>query len=428
MKICVMTLGCKVNKYESDALIYNLKLKGYQATDKFEPADVYVINTCAVTAEAERKSRQMIARCKKYNENAKFFICGCASQKNSGQFLEKDATFVSGVAGKIKISEYIDKLAKHDRRLLKKRDRTEKLPKDYEDDLFAEQSRTRAYIKIQDGCDNFCSYCIIPYLRGRSRSRAIFSIINEVSNLSKDIKEVVLTGINVTDYKIDGKPSLLSLLTELDTFGLRLRLSSMEDSLISEEFVEGLSRLDNFCPHFHLSLQSGSDSVLKRMNRHYTTKMFKQSVDLIRKYFPLAGITTDIIVGFPNESDEEFRQTYEFTKEVGFSQLHIFPYSNREGTVASKLYRDLPKSIKQKRFEELDKLNTQLKLDFIKKNKTGSVLIEEQIDGYYVGYTKNYIRCYIPANDKKASDGIIDGIVEVKIKEPFRDGALAKIK
>lgn len=428
MKICVMTLGCKVNKYESDALIYNLKIKGYQATDKFEPADVYVINTCAVTAEAERKSRQMIARCKKYNENAKFFICGCASQKNSGQFLEKDATFVSGVAGKIKISEYIDKLAKHDRRLLKKRDRTEKLPKDYEDDLFAEQSRTRAYIKIQDGCDNFCSYCIIPYLRGRSRSRAIFSIINEVSKLSKDIKEVVLTGINVTDYKIDGKPSLLSLLTELDTFGLRLRLSSMEDSLISEEFVEGLSRLDKFCPHFHLSLQSGSDSVLKRMNRHYTTKMFKQSVDLIRKYFPLAGITTDIIVGFPNESDEEFRQTYEFAKEVGFSQLHIFPYSNREGTVASKLYRDLPKSIKQKRFEELDKLNTQLKLDFIKKNKTGSVLIEEQIDGYYVGYTKNYIRCYIPANDKKASDGIIDGIVEVKIKEPFRDGALAKIK
>ena len=428
MKICVMTLGCKVNKYESDALIYNLKLKGYQATDKFEPADVYVINTCAVTAEAERKSRQMIARCKKYNENAKFFICGCASQKNSGQFLEKDATFVSGVSGKIKICEYIDKLAKHDRRLLKKRDRTEKLPKDYEDDLFAEQSRTRAYIKIQDGCDNFCSYCIIPYLRGRSRSRAIFSIINEVSKLSKDIKEVVLTGINVTDYKIDGKPSLLSLLTELDTFGLRLRLSSMEDSLISEEFVEGLSRLDNFCPHFHLSLQSGSDSVLKRMNRHYTTKMFKQSVDLIRKYFPLAGITTDIIVAFPNESDEEFRQTYEFAKEVGFSQLHIFPYSNREGTVASKLYRDLPKSIKQKRFEELDKLNTQLKLDFIKKNKTDSVLIEEQIDGYYVGYTKNYIRCYIPANDKKASDGIIDGIVEVKIKEPFRDGALAKIK
>lgn len=428
MKICVMTLGCKVNKYESDALIYNLKIKGYQATDKFEPADVYVINTCAVTAEAERKSRQMIARCKKYNENAKFFICGCASQKNSGQFLEKDATFVSGVAGKKKISEYIDKLAKHDRRLLKKRDRTEKLPKDYEDDLFAEQSRTRAYIKIQDGCDNFCSYCIIPYLRGRSRSRAIFSIINEVSKLSKDIKEVVLTGINVTDYKIDGKPSLLSLLTELDTFGLRLRLSSMEDSLISEEFVEGLSRLDNFCPHFHLSLQSGSDSVLKRMNRHYTTKMFKQSVDLIRKYFPLAGITTDIIVGFPNESDEEFRQTYEFAQEVGFSQLHIFPYSNREGTVASKLYKDLPKCIKQKRFEELDKLNTQLKLDFIKKNKTGSVLIEEQIDGYYVGYTKNYIRCYIPANDKKASDGIIDGIVEVKIKEPFRDGALAKIK
>ena len=418
-----MTLGCKVNKYESDALIYNLSLKGYETTDKLEPADVYVINTCAVTQEAEKKSRQMIARCKKYNRDAKFFVCGCASQKNSNQFFEKGVDYVSGVAGKIKISEYIDKLAKKDKRYLRKHNRILKLPKAYEDDLFAKQSRIRAYIKVQDGCDNFCSYCIIPYLRGRSRSRGIFSIINEVSKLDSNIKEIVLTGINVTDYKIDGKPSLLTLLEELDTFGKRLRLSSMEETLISEQFAKGLSKLNNFCPHFHLSLQSGSNSVLKRMNRHYSAEDFKNSVMLIRKYFPLAGITTDVIVGFPGESEEEFTETYNFIKEVGFSQLHIFQYSNREGTVASKLYKDLPQIIKQQRFEKLNSLNLQLKQTFIKKNKRGKVLIEEKVDNYFVGYSENYIRCYILAGE----EDLIDQIVEVRIKEPFKDGAIAKI-
>lgn len=428
MKICVMTLGCKVNKYESDALIYNLGLKGYETTEKLEPADVYVINTCAVTGEAEKKSRQMIARCKKFNPQAKFFVCGCASQKNSQQFIEKGVDYVCGAAGKIKISEYIDKLASGDKRRLKNHVRLAKLPKDYEDDLFAKQSRTRAYIKVQDGCNNFCSYCIIPYLRGRSRSRGIFSIINEAASLSDDIKEIVLTGINVTDYKIDGKPSLLTLLEELDTFGKRLRLSSMEESLVTEDFVQGLSKLNNFCPHFHLSLQSGSNSVLKRMNRHYTAEQFKASVELIRKYFPLAGITTDIIVGFPNESEEEFEETYNFAKEVAFSQLHIFQYSKREGTVAAKLYKDLPPQIKQSRFERLNELNEKLKLDFIKKNKQGEVLIEEKVDGFYTGYTKNYIRCYIEDNSALQKYGnLIDKIVSVKIKEPFKDGAKAKI-
>lgn len=427
MKICVMTLGCKVNKYESDALVYNLKLKGYQTTESLEPADIYVINTCAVTQEAEKKSRQMIARCRKFNPNAKFFICGCASQKNSEQFFEKNVDYVCGVAGKIKISTYIDKLAKNDKRLLRKRERILKLPKAYEDDLFAQQSRTRAYIKIQDGCNNFCSYCIIPYLRGRSRSRAIFSIIDEVSKLDEGIKEIVLTGINVTDYKIDGKPALLTLLQELDTFGKRLRLSSMEESLVSEEFVKGLSKLNNFCPHFHLSLQSGSDSVLKRMNRHYTAKEFKESVSLIRKYFPLAGITTDVIVGFPGESEEEFEETFNFIKDVNFSQLHIFQYSNRDGTVASKLYKDLAPQIKQKRFEKLNALNEELKINFVSKNKNEVVLIEEKIDDYYIGYSKNYIRCYIQAQSLKNKDEIIDSIVDVKILSPFKDGALVKI-
>ena len=429
MKVCVMTLGCKVNKYESDALIYNLNLKGYETTDKLEPADVYVINTCAVTGEAEKKSRQMIARCKKFNKNAKFFVCGCASQHNSQQFLAKGVDYVSGVAGKIKISEDIDKLAKNEKFYLRKHNRVLKLPKDYEDDLFAKQSRTRAYIKIQDGCNNFCTYCIIPYLRGRSRSRGIFSIINEVSNLKDDIKEVVLTGIDVTDYKIDGKPSLLTLLEELDGFNKRLRLSSMEESLVSEDFVKGLKQLNNFCPHFHLSLQSGSTSVLKRMNRHYTASQFKESVELIRKYFPLAGITTDVIVGFPGETEDEFKETYDFIKDVGFSQLHIFQYSNRQGTVASKLYKDMSPQIKQHRFELLEQLNKQLKEEFINKNKTEQVLIEEEIEGYFVGYTKNYIRCYIEEEKakKKMGNELIDKVVEVRILEKYKDGAKAKI-
>lgn len=423
MKVCVMTLGCKVNKYESDALIESLNLRGYETTDKLESADVYVINTCAVTGEAEKKSRQMIARCRKFNKNAKFFICGCASQKNPEQFLDRDVDVVSGASGKMKICEFIENLQKKQKNTQKNIRKLEILPEDYEDDMFAKQSRTRAYIKIQDGCNNFCTYCIIPYLRGRSRSRGIISIINEVGKLSEDIKEIVLTGIDVADYKIDGEKGLLTLLEELDKFGKRIRLSSFEETIIDEDFVSGLSELDYFMPHFHLSLQSGSDSVLKRMNRHYKAEDFEKSVQLIRKYFPLAGITTDVIVGFPGESEEEFMQTYEFIKKVKFSQLHIFQYSKREGTVAAKLFKDLPPQIKQERFEKLEKLDENLRKNFIKKNRFGNVLVEEKVDDYYVGYTENYIRCYV-----KSKEDLVNKIVFVKIGKPFKDGAIAKLK
>ena len=417
-----MTLVCKVNKYESDALMYNLKLKGYEVTDALERADVYVINTCAVTGEAEKKSRQMIARCKKFNKNAKIFICGCASEHNKEQFTEKNVDLVLGTAGKIKISEYIDKLASGDKKITRTRKKLASLPKEYEDDLTAMQSRTRAYIKIQDGCDNFCSYCIIPYLRGRSRSRGIFSILTEASALNDSIKEIVLTGINVTDYKIDGEKGLLTLLRELDKLGKRIRLSSMEDTLVDEKFLKGLAELENFCPHFHLSLQSGSNTVLKRMNRHYTAEEFASSVELIRKYFPLAGITTDVIVGFAGESEKEFDETYEFCKKVGFSQLHIFPYSVREGTIASKLYKDLNGKIKDERCDKLNSLNKSLKERFIKKNKFEEVLFEEIDDGFYTGYTRNYIRCYV-----QSKEDLTDKIAYVKIKRPFKDGAKAKL-
>ena len=417
MKICILTLGCKVNKYESDALMNNLLEKGYDVSEELERADVYVINTCAVTAEAEKKSRQMIAKCRKLNNFSKIFICGCASEHNPKQFIEKDVTYVSGVAGKLKITEFIDNLSTETKNL----ENILPLPKQYEDNLFAKQSRTRAYIKIQDGCDNFCSYCIIPYLRGRSRSRELSSILEEAQKLDDNIKEIVLTGINVTDYKINGEKGLLKLLQELDKLGKRLRLSSMEESLMTEEFVQGISKLKNFCPHFHLSLQSGCDETLKRMNRHYTTKQFKESVDLIRKFFSLPGITTDVIVGFPNETEEEFNKTYEFIKAVNFSQLHIFPYSQRQGTAASKLYKDLPHYIKQERFNRLNELNNLLKKQFIEENKNVEVLVEEKIGDYYVGYSKNYIRCYISSNQD-----IVNQVVKAVIEKTYQDGVICQ--
>lgn len=404
MKVCVLTLGCKVNKYESDSLLNIFKKQGCEITESLEKADVYVVNTCAVTGEAEKKSRQMLAKCKKLNANAKIYVCGCAAQHNWQQFLGK-AALIKGVSGKNKIAS------------LEEGVRLDNVPKQYEQEEFALQTRTRAYIKVQDGCDNFCSYCIIPYLRGRSRSRDVNSIIDEVKNLGSDIKEIVLTGINLSDFKIDGKLGLLPLLEELDKFNLRMRLSSMEEVIADEEFIKGLSRLKNFCPHFHLSLQSGCDSVLKRMNRRYTAAEFKNTCQLIRKYFPSASITTDVIVGFPGESEEEFNQTKQFIERVAFSGLHIFPYSHREGTVASK-QKDLNFQIKKARAEQLKELDKTLRGRFIEQNKSGKVLIEEIENGKSYGFTENYIKCEIDAVCK------VGDIVEVNIIGT--DGQLAK--
>ena len=415
MKVAVLTLGCKVNKYESDALIFELKNRGYEATENLEFADIYIINTCAVTNEAEKKSRQMIERARKFNPNAKVFVMGCASQNRPSQFEDRDVNFIIGTANKKKILDLFDEQG----------EKIFDLPKEYEDDLFSAQTLTRAFIKIQDGCDNFCTYCIIPYLRGRSRSRSLESVISEAEKLGEDVKEIVLVGIDVSDFRIDGQKGLGTLLERLDGLGKRLRLSSMEDGLIDEEFMGKLSSLKNFCPHFHLSLQSGCDSVLKKMNRKYTTAQFEGSVNLIRKYFPLAGITTDIIVGFPTETEEDFESTLEFVERVKFSQLHIFPYSKRTGTASAKLYGDLSGTVKAERLKRLENLGYKFKKDFILQNKTGKVLIEEQNGEFFEGYTENYIKCYINAEESKLSVG---DIVEVEIGEPFKDGAIAKVK
>lgn len=388
MKIAIITLGCKVNSYESDSLAFALKNLGHEVFCDMAWADTYIINTCAVTNEAERKSRQMVGKCKKFNPNAKIVITGCASQKNSEQFKNLEGvTFISGVKNKLAI---IDELDASETKIAP-------LDEKYDECYFPEPSHTRAYVKIQDGCNNFCSYCIIPYLRGRSRSRNIIEIMNEVQALSQHAKEIVITGIDITDYKIDGKRALPTLLKNLESNSYRVRLGSIENTLIDDEFIKNLKDISNLCPHFHLSLQSGCDTVLKRMNRHYKTLDFFKRVKMLRKTMKNPAITTDVIVGFPGETEEEFMQTVAFVKKVGFAQIHVFPYSKREGTVASRMRDQIPNSEKARRVDILQKVGEELHKKYVKKSRHQKhQLLVEQIDGGWAwGYTENYIRCKI---------------------------------
>ncbi len=413
MRIVVYTLGCKVNQYESESMMSMLERMGHTVFSHLDIADVYIINTCAVTNEAEKKSRQTIAKCKALNPNARIMICGCASEKNANQFENIDGvTFVKGVANK---QEMVNSLNENGVKI-------DKNPLEYDDTYVAEPTKTRAYIKIQDGCNNFCSYCIIPYLRGRSRSRNIVSILNEVDKLSKQVKEIIITGIDVSDYKIDGEKSLPFLLEKLEPYqDIRFRLSSLEQGIADQKLMDACKKI-NMCPHFHLSLQSGCDTVLKRMNRKYLTKDYLKTVKLIRKNFENPNISTDIIVGFPGETDKEFKQTYNFAKKVKFANIHIFPYSLRSGTVAEKMPQ-VDGNVKKLRVKKLEKLNAKLNKAYIKKSKKQvlTVLVEEKVDNYFVGHTENYIKCYINDNVE------IDSFVEVKIEEPYKDGALAKV-
>ena len=413
MKIVVYTLGCKVNQYESESMMSMLERMGHTVFSHLEVADVYIINTCAVTNEAEKKSRQTIAKCKALNPNARIMICGCASEKNANQFENIDGvTFVKGVANK---QEMVNSLNENGVKI-------DKNPLEYDDTYVAMPTKTRAYIKIQDGCNNFCSYCIIPYLRGRSRSRNIVSILNEVDKLSKQVKEIIITGIDVSDYKIDGEKALPFLLEKLEPYqDIRFRLSSLEQGIADQKLMDACKKI-NMCPHFHLSLQSGCDTVLKRMNRKYLTKDYLKTVKLIRKNFENPNISTDIIVGFPGETDKEFKKTYNFAKKVKFANIHIFPYSLRSRTVAEKMPQ-VDGNIKKIRVKKLEKLNEKLNKAYIKKSKKQilTVLVEEKVGDYFVGHTENYIKCYIKDDVK------IDSFVEVKIEEPYNDGALAKI-
>lgn len=405
MKVVVFNLGCKVNQYESDVIVNVLSKKGYEVTTEFEPADYYILNTCAVTSEAERKSRQAISRAKKCNPNAKIIVLGCASQKNAEQFMDKDGVVtVKGNGGKYSVCDLTDR-----------GNAVEELPTTYEDGT-AKSTRTRSYVKVQDGCNNFCSYCIIPYLRGRSRSRSISSVLEEINGLI-GVKEVVITGIDLSDYGSDISEDLPSLINALSNVDLRIRLGSLEVNVITDRLLKALKNLKAFCPSFHLSLQTGEDSVLKSMNRHYTTEEYYSKICLIREYFPTASITTDVIVGFPTETEENFNSTLSFVKKVGFSNVHVFPYSARKGTVAYKKYKPLEKSVLKEREKRLVEIKEQDRINYDSKfvGKTVEVLTEDEENGKIVGYTREYVKTYIDNAPKNA-------IINVKIQGLYLDG------
>lgn len=410
MKAVVFTLGCKVNECESDSLIAGLIERGYEVSDKLVPADIYVVNTCAVTAEAEKKSRQMASRIKKLNPSAKIIFTGCATEKDCKAFASKSTDYlVTGVFNKNKILDALDKSGVD----------ISSPCSDFEELNVVKTLKTRTYVKVQDGCNNFCSYCIIPYLRGRTRSRNPESVRQEI--IKTQPKETVINGINLSAYDYNGK-NLTALMKELKDLPCRIRLGSLEVNVVTDEFLTALKGLKDFAPHFHLSLQSGSDSVLKKMNRHYTAKEYSDKVDLIRKYFPDAGITTDIIVGFPTETEEDFKKTLDLVDKVKFSDIHPFIFSQRSGTVAYK-FKDLPHEIKYERQKVLLQKKQQVKTAFI-QSLLGSVqdfLFEESKDGYAVGYSGNYVRLYVKSFVDNGS------IEKVKLVKLYKDGAIAEI-
>ena len=338
--VAFCTLGCKVNQYETNAMIEQFINKGYMIKEFHEKADIYIINTCTVTNMADRKSRQMLRRVKEINPEAIVVACGCYAQV-AREELEKisEIDLIYGTNEKNKIAEYIEEFQKDNTKnklitdVMYQKEFLDFGTTDYTE-------KTRAVIKVQDGCDKFCSYCIIPYARGHARSRKIDSVVEEIKKIAeKGIKEVVITGIHVASYGKDfkEKKALIDLLEEINNIeGIeRIRLGSLEPTLITEEFLERLTKLEKICDHFHLSLQSGCDETLKRMNRRYTTEEFKKCTELLKKAYPSVSLTTDIIVGFPGETKEEFNKTYEFLKNINFYQMHIFKYSPRKGTKAA---------------------------------------------------------------------------------------------
>ena len=382
-KAVVFTLGCKVNDCESGSLMQGLSALGYAVSERLEAADMYILNTCAVTGEAEKKSRQCVARVQKLNPNAPIIVCGCASQNNPQAFAsKKNVTLVTGARQKSKI------LA-----LLRERGVFVENEDCVYDDLPAPRScKTRAVVKIQDGCNNFCSYCIIPYLRGRSRSRSLESAAAEILNSSA--AEAVITGIDISSYNANGA-DLADLLAAVADAKCRIRLGSLEVSAINEKLLGALARLRDFAPHFHLSLQSGSNAVLRKMNRHYTREEYYEKVSLIRRYFSRAAITTDIIAGFPSETEEDFAQTLDLVRRVGFAQIHCFCYSRREGTVAAKL-KELPSAVKAARLHVLlqaaEDCRKRYQRSFIGQEL--QMIAEERKGEFWEGYSENYIRLY----------------------------------
>ena len=411
-KAALHNLGCKVNSYETEAMTQLLKKAGYEIVSFQDQADVYIINTCSVTNMADRKSRQMIHKAKKQNPNAVVVATGCyvqtATEKVAqdlsidlvvGNNRKKDIVeilneyYAEKEAGEQVKEEYVIDINHTD---------------EYEDlEISTVTEHTRAHLKIQDGCNNFCSYCIIPYARGRIRSRTMESIKAELERLSASgFKEIVLTGINLSCYDDNGK-KLIDVIEMADNVnGIeRIRLGSLDPEVVTEDFVERLGKVKKICPHFHFSLQSGCDKTLKAMNRHYTSDEYYEKCQLIRKYIDNPAFTTDVIVGFPGETEEDYISSREFVKKVKFAELHVFKYSKRDGTVAAKMPNQIDEKIKTLRSEDLIKTGEELTKEFrqAKIGQDTTVLFEEKIlldnKEYWVGHTVDYIKIAVPEKE-----------------------------
>lgn len=430
--IATYTLGCKVNQYETNAVEEIFTQNGYTLTDFDDKSDIYIINTCTVTSMSDRKSRQVIRRAKKNNKDAIVVVMGCYAQNDPDAIIKiEDVNLVLGTKDKNKIFEEVQKISKHDKVV-----RVTNIMDELEFENLSVTSytkNTRAFVKIQDGCDRYCSYCIIPYTRGRIRSRNISDIVREVQSLSDNgYKEVVLTGIHIASYGKDLKKSKNELIPIIDSkkddfiqadISLidvieevskiknihRVRIGSVEPIIISDDFLKRLTKIEKFCHHFHLSLQSGCDDTLKRMNRRYTTDEYRDAVLKIRQYFDSPAITTDIITGFPGETQEEFEKTYLYLSDINLYEMHIFPFSRRSGTKAYDMKNQIDNDTKHKRSEKLIALANKNKNDFEQNliGKTFDVLFEQKDEQYYHGYTKNYVKIHVKS-DKELSGKLID--------------------
>ncbi len=397
--------GCKVNQYETNGMIQAFKNKNYKIVDFNEKADIYIINTCTVTNMSDRKSRQILRQAKKNNSNSIVVAVGCYVQV-ARQEIEKipEIDLILGNNEKVDIVKFVEDFISSQNKIIVDDVIHNKNYRDFGSVTYTE--KTRAVIKVQDGCDRFCTYCVIPYARGRVRSRNPKNVINEISNIAKKgIKEVVITGIHVASYgkDFDYKYELIDLLEEINKIdGIeRIRLGSIEPLLITEDFINRLKKLEKICHHFHLSLQSGCNETLQRMNRRYTIDEFEVIVNRLRKTYSDVILTTDIIVGFPNETDEEFEKTFEFLKKIKFYKMHIFKYSQRDGTKAAVMENQISgqiKDIRSKRLLELSDINENEYLkSYIGKNV--EVLFEEKDKEYYKGHTSNYMMVKVKTED-----------------------------
>ena len=426
MKAALHNLGCKVNAYETEAMQQILEEAGYEIVPFSEYADVYVINTCSVTNMADRKSRQMLHRAKKQNPDAIVVGAGCYVQTKEAQALVDESIDI--VIGNNKKHELVPLLREYEashRKMACVADINHEKQAYEELSLSRTAEHTRAFIKVQDGCNQFCTYCIIPFARGRVRSRELPDVLQEIRTLAKSgYREVVLTGIHLSSYGVDNGESLLHLIEAVHELeGIeRIRLGSLEPRIVTDAFAKRLSELPKICPHFHLSLQSGCDTVLSRMNRRYDTAEYEAGCALLRRYFEHPAITTDVIVGFPGETDEEFETTERYLERIHFYEMHIFQYSKREGTKAAAMPDQVPEAVKKERSEKLLALGHRMSEEFRRYylGRQVTALLEEEFlyDGkrYYTGYTKEYVKVAVET-EKDLSNTFVTGTLKTQLTE-----------